>query len=81
MRGSMFIRMYNNIKTVLPSVQNRDHRFSHARYMYTGATLSYARSAPDYIATKPPSSASACPVTKDDASEQSQTAASPISLA
>ena len=27
MRGAMFVRMYNNIETMLPSIQDSDHRF------------------------------------------------------
>ena len=79
--GSMFVCMNYNIKSVLTAIQNRDRWFPHPQYMQAGAKLSKMDRLLAQIATKPPSSASECPVTNEDASEQSQTTASAISSA
>ena len=69
---------YYIVSVSLP-VQYSDHDASNEEYNLAKFKLSIRLINRCYIASKPPSSTSACPVTKDEASEQSQSTASAIS--
>lgn len=85
MRWQMIISEDSYIITISSSVKYRDHGSPHSEYTRQDIALSKTRSpyhtpkARSYVATRPPSSTRGCPVTKDEASEHSQTTASAIS--
>jgi len=81
----MIARVHSYVESVLPPIQDRDHCSPHSEYtlqhLALSKTLSLCRAqdVQGYVATKPPSSTSGCPVTKDEASEHSQSTALAIS--
>ena len=79
MRGTMIVSMYDNIVSMLSSVQNGNHQ--QPEYIEADFALSTKNGWANHNATRPPSRASPWPVTNEEASEQSQTAAWAISPA
>ena len=75
----MIARVHPNVVSVLPPIQYSNHQ--QPEYIETDFALSTKNGGADHRATRPPSRAKPCPVTNEEASEQSQTAAWAISPA